>query len=219
LKSITTSDPQQRTLIKLAQNNIAVYSPHTALDAAPGGLGDWLADVVSASAHGIAATRTVLHRISAPLPQGFEGAGYGRLVAFERPVPARDLFFSFAEILELGDMMIAPPHGHSDYDKPISSVAVCPGSGWDVLKDCDADVLLTGEMSHHNALKATMLGKWVVTVFHSNSERLFLQQHLRPQLMRQLAKDGVDCVVQNSRADRDPFNIVNARSLKKVSSQ
>lgn len=27
--------------------NLQVYSPHTAVDAAPGGLGDWLADIVT----------------------------------------------------------------------------------------------------------------------------------------------------------------------------
>lgn len=29
--------------------NLQVYSPHTAVDAAPGGLGDWLADIVTGS--------------------------------------------------------------------------------------------------------------------------------------------------------------------------
>ncbi|KAJ9623950.1 hypothetical protein H2203_005396 [Taxawa tesnikishii (nom. ined.)] len=47
LKSLTLSDSQQRSLLRLAAEGISVYSPHTAIDAAPGGLGDWLADVVS----------------------------------------------------------------------------------------------------------------------------------------------------------------------------
>jgi dinuclear metal center YbgI/SA1388 family protein len=47
LKSLTLKDTQQQTLLKLASAGISVYSPHTAVDAAPGGLGDWLADIVT----------------------------------------------------------------------------------------------------------------------------------------------------------------------------
>lgn len=47
LKSLTLADSQQKTLLRLAAEGISVYSPHTAIDAAPGGLGDWLADIVT----------------------------------------------------------------------------------------------------------------------------------------------------------------------------
>ncbi|KAL1306621.1 hypothetical protein AAFC00_005301 [Neodothiora populina] len=47
LKTLTLADTQQQTLLRLAAEGISVYSPHTAIDCAPGGLGDWLADIVS----------------------------------------------------------------------------------------------------------------------------------------------------------------------------
>lgn len=47
LKSLTFANSQQQTLLRLASHGISVYSPHTAVDAAPGGLGDWLADIVT----------------------------------------------------------------------------------------------------------------------------------------------------------------------------
>ena len=47
LKSLTLADTQQQSLLRLASHGISVYCPHTALDAAPGGLGDWLADIVT----------------------------------------------------------------------------------------------------------------------------------------------------------------------------
>ncbi|PYI11543.1 NGG1p interacting factor 3 [Aspergillus sclerotiicarbonarius CBS 121057] len=47
LKSLTFNDPQQSTLLRLAQEGISVYSPHTAIDATPGGMGDWLCDIVT----------------------------------------------------------------------------------------------------------------------------------------------------------------------------
>ncbi|KIW02995.1 YbgI/family dinuclear metal center protein [Verruconis gallopava] len=52
LKAITLNDSQQTSLLRLAAEGISVYSPHTAFDAAPGGLGDWLADIITGTARG-----------------------------------------------------------------------------------------------------------------------------------------------------------------------
>ncbi|GAB7360768.1 hypothetical protein MBLNU230_g0756t1 [Neophaeotheca triangularis] len=47
LKSLTLQDTQQQSLLRLAAEGISVYSPHTAVDCQKGGLGDWLADIVT----------------------------------------------------------------------------------------------------------------------------------------------------------------------------
>ncbi len=44
LARLTASEPRQRIILDAARQGIAVYSPHTALDAAPGGVNDWIAD-------------------------------------------------------------------------------------------------------------------------------------------------------------------------------
>ena len=46
LKSITDSDVKLRVVLKAAGARISIYSPHTALDAAPDGVNDWLASCV-----------------------------------------------------------------------------------------------------------------------------------------------------------------------------
>lgn len=43
LARITDADPKQRIILEAARRGIAVYSPHTALDAAPDGINDWIA--------------------------------------------------------------------------------------------------------------------------------------------------------------------------------
>lgn len=40
------ANSQQNSLLRLAQEGVSVYCPHTAVDAAPNGLTDWLADVL-----------------------------------------------------------------------------------------------------------------------------------------------------------------------------
>ncbi len=46
LKRLTTAHPQQRTILRAIGAGMAIYSPHTSLDAAPGGVNDWLAEAV-----------------------------------------------------------------------------------------------------------------------------------------------------------------------------
>lgn len=43
LKTLTDSEVRQAIVLEAARAGIAVFSPHTALDAAPGGLNDWFA--------------------------------------------------------------------------------------------------------------------------------------------------------------------------------
>lgn len=43
LKRIAASEAKSRIVAEALERRIAIYSPHTALDAAPGGMGDWLA--------------------------------------------------------------------------------------------------------------------------------------------------------------------------------
>lgn len=47
-KRLSTRDPQQRSVLRAVAAGVAIYSPHTALDAAPGGVNDWLAEGLGA---------------------------------------------------------------------------------------------------------------------------------------------------------------------------
>jgi dinuclear metal center YbgI/SA1388 family protein len=47
LNRITDATPRQRVVLRAIEANIAIYSPHTALDAVPGGITDWLCEGLS----------------------------------------------------------------------------------------------------------------------------------------------------------------------------
>lgn len=47
LKNLTDRTPKERVLLRAAEMGMAVYSPHTALDAVPGGMTDWLCEGLS----------------------------------------------------------------------------------------------------------------------------------------------------------------------------
>ncbi|KAL2176667.1 GTP cyclohydrolase 1 type 2/Nif3 [Thermothelomyces heterothallicus CBS 202.75] len=210
LKCITLGDPHQRIVLRLAQHNIAVYSPHTAVDAVPGGVNDWLASILDKVPGGTSDVTVVqpARGATAPsVPPGFDGAGYGRLVRLREPTDLETILRAYAVALRMRHVMVsrvAPP-------APIRSVAVCAGSGFDVLKDADADLIVTGEMTHHNALRLKMLGKSVLTVFHSNSERGFLREVLQPKLESALREEDAAAEVLVSEEDEDPFDIWEAK--------
>ncbi len=48
LKRVTGDDPKGNLILRAARRGMAVFSPHTALDAALGGMADWLAEGVGA---------------------------------------------------------------------------------------------------------------------------------------------------------------------------
>eukprot|EP01133_Synstelium_polycarpum_P010785 gene10785-12565_t len=89
-------------------------------------------------------------------------------------------------------------------DKPIRSVAICPGSGSSVILKTHADLYLTGELSHHEILEACAKGNYVIVCDHSNSERGFLKEYKK---MIE-AKLGSDITVTVSIKDADPLIIV-----------
>jgi putative NIF3 family GTP cyclohydrolase 1 type 2 len=82
-------------------------------------------------------------------------------------------------------------------------IAVCAGSGASLLDAAAAQgatCFLTGELSHHDVLRAHALGLEVLLAGHTNTERGYL-----PRLAGDLATrlPGLECLV--STADRDPL--------------
>ncbi|KAI1332453.1 NGG1p interacting factor 3 [Xylariaceae sp. FL0255] len=217
LKSLTTKDPMQTQLLRLIAAGISVYCPHTAVDAAEGGLNDWLCNILLAGDTEV--KRVPAELISRPLSQGIDATkvGYGRSFELSQAITLSTLLKRLSTgIGGQRYMMVALPSNMKDLSKApgITKIAVCAGSGSDVLKNTDAQVLVTGEMAHHYALRHTQLGQAVVTVFHSNSERKFLEDVLKPKLEEGLKDAKFSSVkVVVSTADSDPFDIVDVESL------
>lgn len=90
-------------------------------------------------------------------------------------------------------------------DGRVQRVAVCAGSGGEFLGDAmshKVDVYITGELRHHDALRARRSGMMIVCALHSNSERATLV-HLKTRLEQALS--GVQFHLATS--DKDPFRI------------
>lgn len=177
-----------RTVMKLIQKNIAVYSPHTALDAVIGGVNDWLADGVGDG------EVSVLH------PHEHGEAGQGRLVELKRPVKLKTLTQRIKKYLGLKTVRTAS----ASEDIPIQTVALCAGAGSGAFEGIRADCYLTGEMSHHNILAATQRGSHVILCEHTNTERGYLP--VFGKILRKALGNGIDISVSEIDSDPIKFN-------------
>jgi dinuclear metal center YbgI/SA1388 family protein len=111
-----------------------------------------------------------------------------------------DLLARIKRQLEIEHLLIAGPT-----EGTITRAACCAGSCGEFLRDAiegRAELYLSGEIRHHDAVKAATAGMTVVCTLHSNSERAVL---------RRLAKRLEDVpgmpAVRISTADRDPFSV------------
>lgn len=165
-------------------------------------------------------TRGPVHPSPGPVPDGFEGAGAGRLLTFDAPKPLSELINRIGDATgSPGAISVAIPQDQTISSMKIRTVGVCPGSGGGVLMKGSGplpDLLFTGELSHHEALGAIERGSAVVTLFHSNSERGYLHDVMQHKLSEAISKElGVENsteqeepLVAVSQVDRDPFGVV-----------
>jgi putative NIF3 family GTP cyclohydrolase 1 type 2 len=86
-------------------------------------------------------------------------------------------------------------------DVLVSTVAVCPGAGGSLFQGVRADLLLTGEMRHHDVLAQVERGGAVILTDHTNTERGFLAIYAE----RVGRVCGVE-VVRSAR-DHDPLRV------------
>ena len=163
---------------------------------------------------------------------GFEAAGMGRIITFSQPQPLTHLIERIGRgVGNPKGFPVAIPQARQVEDIHIKTAAVCAGAGGSVLKEVKADLLFTGELSHHEALAVTEQGRCVITLFHSNTERGFLHSVMKDKLTKTLKKEWArireevineeelspeledavkdeEVLVEVSERDRDPYGFV-----------
>jgi len=130
IKSITDSDDFGEMIITALENGISIYSAHTNLDSAPGGLTD-----------------TVIEKIGLIPYSNMEGV-LGRMCHAPEGMSAKTL----AEKIKK-EFNISKLFSTFTTDKEIHTVAVCNGGGGGSLveaaKNLGADVYISGDLKHH----------------------------------------------------------------------
>ena len=154
VKSITPSDPVTAPVYELIRNDIAMFAAHTNLDAAEGGV------------------NTVLCRLLG--------------IKNERPVPPEDICRvgeleneeSFSEFARRVGKTLNAAVRAAGPERPVRRVMVCGGSGgseYRLAAEAGADVLVTGECRHNEAIEAVHAGVNVLACGHFETESIVLK--------------------------------------------
>ncbi len=195
VKRITRRSPGQHLLIRLIEAGISVWSPHTALDAVEDGLCDWLLDGV-----GKMKEREPIE--ACPADPDNPKVGMGRSGRLENPTSLDEIISQVKSFLGLEHVRVARAQRHID-GKPIKKVAVCPGAGGSLFSSVRfTDLLVTGEMRHHDVQSRLAANTSVILTDHTNTERGYL-----PILAKRLSESlEIETIV--SKIDADPLVVV-----------
>lgn len=162
LKTITTSNNNEKRIFKLIQNNISVFSAHTNLDCAENGTSDTLAKMLS------------LQNIQNLFENKDFEFGLGRVGNFIKPILLIDVISNLKKILNIEKLIFC-----GDLNKIIYKVAICTGAGGEIdfikqAKQKNCDLYITGDVKYHNAQFANDLNLALIDASHYFTERLII---------------------------------------------
>ncbi|HUW19773.1 MAG TPA: Nif3-like dinuclear metal center hexameric protein [Sedimentisphaerales bacterium] len=125
--------------------------------------------------------------------------GLGRIGGLERPMRVQEI------IQRIKRQTGAKAFGIiGRQDRLVKTAAVCAGSCGKIINSviaAGAELYLTGELKHHQALAAQEAGLTCICLSHTVSERFVLKKFAR-QLQKQLKQ----VTIRVSKKDADPFN-------------
>lgn len=124
--------------------------------------------------------------------------GLGRIGKLAEPKPLADIIANIKKITGAKAIGLIGPE-----KRTVKTAAVCAGSCGKIVNTViaeDADLYLTGELKHHQALMAQEAGLTCICLSHTVSERFALKN-----LAKMLKKRLKDVTIQISKKDADPF--------------
>ncbi len=169
LKKVNTEDFTGRRVVKLIENHISCYAMHTNFDVK--GMAE-----LAAACMGLSECEVL--DVTCNGAEGSEGIGrVGMLpaeISLEKCIAFVKQAFAVDTVKVFGDIK-----------QPVRKAAICPGSGKSVISHAlcaGADVLITGDIEHHEGIDAADQGLAIIDAGHYGVEKLFISymvQYLR----------------------------------------
>lgn len=166
LKSVAEQNNEARIIYRAIRSGVAIYSCHTNIDSAPGGINTVLA-------HDILGLCDVMPLESGPV----EGVGLGAIGDFREPVSLERVLGRLKERLPVRVLRFSNCSGMGTL---ISRAAVCGGSGASMVEQAlasGADLMVTGDLKYgdfqrfKNSITLIDIGHWegenhVIEIFY-----------------------------------------------------
>lgn len=187
VKKVNDEDFVGNRILTMIEHGISYYAMHTSYDSAPGCMADRAAELL-----GI--------KDGMPLePVNEEGeppCGIGKVGQLAEPVTLERLYAIVKEQFRLPAVQVFPaaPGNGCISGEPdlIDRIAVSPGSGKSMILpaiDAGAQVLITGDIGHHEGIDAAACGLTVIDAGHYGLEHIFIPHmagYLREKLRAEI---------------------------------
>mgnify|MGYP003614381259 FL=1 len=177
LKKITTDEVNGEKILKLARNNIAVYSMHTNIDSGIGGLNDFIIKKIGqeGKVFAISNNRSIELRklVTSDLIDAKDKIiNPLRIQKLKSAITIEELCKIIKEKLCIPNVRVV-----GDTVKLVKSYAICTGSGMSFSGNVKkkADVFITGDLKYHESLDASELNQTIIDLGHYESEYLFVE--------------------------------------------
>ncbi len=187
INKINSDTPLGRALLFLIENKIALYSAHTNLDCAPGGINDYLVELYGFKN---------MHHTDIEPGKEF---GLGRVSELANPMTLKELADHIGKKLNLDHIYYI---GRDD--AVIRTAFTCSGSGGSLISaDKGADVFITGDIKYSGAREFNEQGLNVICAGHYDTE-------IHTTTLFKKALSGFDIKIVKSKANT---NIVKTQEL------
>lgn len=165
LKKVNDQDFISRRILKLIRQGICYFAMHTNFDIAPGCMAD-----LAAAQLGMTAEEPLEVTAEADgLP-----VGIGKVGRMPEPVTVEEL----AKLVkERFGLLYVTVYGMEQVRGPVTRLAVSPGSGGSMLRHGIAkgvQVMVTGDIGHHEGIDAAANGMAVIDAGHYGLEHIFI---------------------------------------------
>ena len=192
LKRIISQDAIGRKILILAKNGINLYSAHTNLDKAPGGVNDCLAEKLNFKNTTPMAKDISNHEI-----------GLGRIAELPEEITLSELAEHVKKSLDLKDIRYS-----GDLSHKIKKVAMCGGSGmsfWHSAKDANCDVYITGDAKYGDTLDVLASGLCLLDITHYSGENIIVEAIVE-RLRMKAKQDGLLLEINATTIDGQAFH-------------
>lgn len=196
LRRIDTREQESGLVVKIIDSRINVYSAHTNLDKL---FYDRLANTV-----GLGTVSMLFPQQAAP---GGPQAGFGAVADLEKPLVLREILAKVKESLSLDFIVYTGKDS-----KQVKKIAFLNGAGGRsierIIRETDADCIVTGDVGYHQAKFAADNGIAVIDAGHFGTEIImlgFLREHMIDCLTNR--DHAEDIPIYISESEKDPFNL------------
>lgn len=176
LRKVNTEDFIGRRIIRMIQTDLSYYAMHTNYDVC--GMAELAAAYLKLTGC----------RVLEPVVCGInrasgESQGFGRIGALPRIMTVRECCAYVKDAFRLPNVRV-----FGDLNREVACAAVAPGSGKSMIKAAlneQVEVLITGDIDHHEGIDAVSQGMTVIDAGHYGIEHIFIEdmeRFLREQI-------------------------------------